>query len=150
MAMVVMLNIFLISLEAMIGIKPAACLRDSGAYHNFLLLNQFKTNGLKFGIKQLFGVHMVDRQEVPSIEKVIWFVNLGPFKTALTIYILDCDASYNIDIPFIQTVNLFIDQVACSVSIYTAEGLYSLKVTFCGKYALVLASHSKIVLCKDF
>ena len=44
---------------------------------------------------------MADRLEVPAVGKAHCFVDLGPMKTALTFYVLDCNVSCELGIPFL-------------------------------------------------
>ena len=91
MAMVVMLNNQLLSLNTVINDSPATCLLDSGTTHNFLSADWCKVNCLKFDSTEHFSVCLADRQEVSAVGKVKCFVNLGPMKTALTFHVLQCD-----------------------------------------------------------
>ena len=44
---------------------------------------------------------LADGLEVPAVGKVCCFVDLGPMKTALTFYVLDCNVPCVLGIPFL-------------------------------------------------
>ena len=66
--------------------------------------------------------------EVPAVGKVCYFVDLGPMKTALMFYVLDCNVPCVLGIPFLWMVNPTIDCVNHSVKISTVLGKSPLEV----------------------
>ena len=69
-AMVVMLKNQLLSLKTLVNDIPTTCLLDCGATHNFLSVDWYQANGLKFNSNEHFGVYSSDRQEVSAVEKL--------------------------------------------------------------------------------
>ena len=126
--MVIALHNQLITLKTTICGKLAECLLDSGASHNFLALDWCQKNELKVENGETFGVWLADGLEVPAVGKVYCFVDLGPMKTALTFYVLDCNVPCVLGIPFLQTVNPTIDWVNRSVKVSTVLGESPLEV----------------------
>ena len=96
-----MLNNQLLSLKTVINDSPATCLLDSGATLKFLSADWCKANSLKLDSTEHFSVYLVDVQEVPTVGKVKCFVDLGPMKTALTFYMLQCDIPCVLGIEFL-------------------------------------------------
>ena len=126
--MVIALHNQLITLKTTICGKSAECLLDSGASHNFLALDWCQKNELKVENGETFGVRLADGLEVPAVGKVHCFVDLGPMKTALTFYVLDCNVPCVLGIPFLQMVNPTIDWVNHSVKVSTVLGESPLEV----------------------
>ena len=107
--MVVVLDESLINLRTLVAGKSTDCLLDSGASHNFLSVEWCKENSIEYESGDWFSVRLADGQEVPVVAKLRCFVDLGPMKTALTFYILDCSVPCVLGLPFLQTVNPTID-----------------------------------------
>ena len=126
--MVIALYNYLISLKTIICGKSAEYLLDSGASHNFLALDWCYKNELRVKNGETFRVWLADGLEVPAVGKVRCFVDLGPIKTVLTFYILDCNILCVLCIPFLKMVNLTIDWVNCSVKVSTILGKSPLEV----------------------
>ena len=143
--MVVALRNQLISLKTSIGSKSDECLLDSGVSHNFLALDWYYKNVLKVENGEIFRIWLADRLEVCAIGKACCFVDLGPMKTAITFYVLDCNVPCVLGIPFPQTVNPTIDWVNCSVKISTVLGESPLEVVQQGA-----TPQSDIVSTKQF
>ena len=89
--MVIVFNELLLMLRTLVDGKFADCLLDSGALHNFLSVNWCESNGLEYKQGKWFSVQLADGQEVPAGGKLYCLVDLGPMKTVLTFYILDCN-----------------------------------------------------------
>ena len=89
--MVIILNEFLIKLRTLADGKSADCLLDSEASHNFFSLNWYDQNGLEYKWCKWFSIQLADRQEVPEVGKLHCLIDLGPMKTELTLYVLDCN-----------------------------------------------------------
>ena len=99
-----------------------------GHHLNFLALDWCQKNKLKVENGETFGVWLADGLEVPAVSKVRCFVDLGPIKTALTFYVLDCNIPCVLGIPFLQTVNPTIDWVNHSVKVSIVFGESPLEV----------------------
>ena len=89
--------------------KSTDCLLDSGASHNFFSVNWYDQTGLEYKWGKWFYIQLEDEQEVPEIGKLHYLVDLGPMKTVLTIYILDCNILCILGLYFLQMVNPIID-----------------------------------------
>ena len=99
--MVIVLNESLLTLRTLVDGKFADCLLDSGALHNFLSVNWCESNGLEYEKGKWFSVQLADGQEVPAVGKLCCLVDLGPMKTVLTFYILDCNVPCVLGLPFL-------------------------------------------------
>ena len=88
--MVVVLNELLIKLRILVDGKSTICLLYSEALHNFFSVNWCEQNGLEYKEGKWFSVQLADVQEVPAIGILHCLVDLGPIKTAINFYVLDC------------------------------------------------------------
>ena len=88
--MVIILDELLIKLKTLVDGKSANCLLDIGASHNFFSIDWYVQNGLEYEWGKCFSVQLADGQEVPAVGKLHCLEGLGPMKTALTFYILEC------------------------------------------------------------
>ena len=130
--MVIVLNESLIKLRTLVDGKSAVCLLDSGVSHNFFSVNWCEQNGLEYKQGKWFSVQLADGQEVPAVGKLHCLVDLGPMKTALTFYVLDCNIPCVLGLPFLQTVNPIIDWVNHSVQVSMVSGFCPLEVVSLG------------------
>ena len=130
--MVIVLNELLIKLRTLVDRKSAVCLLDSGALHNFFSVNWCEQNGLEYKEGKWFSVQLADGQEVPAVGKLCCLVDLGPMKTALTFYVLDCNIPCVLGLPFLQIVNPIINWVKRSVQVSTVLGFCPLEVVSSG------------------
>ena len=78
-------------MKILIGSKLNEYFLDSWALHNLLALDWCNKNGLEIENSETFGVQLANRLEVPAVDKIHCFVDLGPMKTAIIFYILDCN-----------------------------------------------------------
>ena len=118
------------------------CLLDVKTLHNFLSINWCEKNGLEHKEGKWFSIQMADGQAVLAVGKLFCLVDLGPMKTALTLYGLNCNIPCILGLPFLQIVNPIIDWVKHCVQVSTISGLCPLEVVSSGlapQYDIVTA-----------
>ena len=125
--MVIVLNELLIKLRTLVDGKSAIFPFDSGASHNFFSVNWCKQNGLEYEQGKWLSVQLANIQEVPAVGRLCYLVDLGPMKTVLTFYVLDCSILCVLGLPFLEMVSPIIYWVNYSVQISIVLGFCPLE-----------------------
>lgn len=124
----VVLNDFIIGIRTLINGMSSEYLLHSRALYECFALNWCNKKKLGFESRAQFNVRLVDRQEVPAVYKIRCLLYLGPMKTEMIFYILDCNEPCVLGIPFFLTINPTIGWVTQSIYICAASGLVPLEM----------------------